>query len=92
MLVPSVYLEEPRSLPTSMPSLSQTAPPTPAAIVARRPPKVSNVGSPPRLNAVGENLIKNRGSERRIRQTPVSHHHGLTAPLTRALPPDQSRP
>jgi hypothetical protein len=33
--------------------------PTPAAIVAHRPPKLSKVGSPRHLDAIGENLVKN---------------------------------
>jgi hypothetical protein len=73
-------------------SLSRTAPPTPAAIVARRPPKVSKIGLPHRLNAVGENLIENRGPERRIRPTPVSRHLRSAAPPTGAPPPAEVAP
>jgi hypothetical protein len=69
-----------------MPSLSQTAPPTPTAIVARRPPKVSKIGSQRRLNAIGENLIENHGSERRIGPPPVSRHRGPAAPPTGVAP------
>jgi hypothetical protein len=45
----------------------QAGSPATAAIVARRPPKVSKLGSPSRTHAVGEVLVENRGSEGRIR-------------------------
>jgi hypothetical protein len=54
--------------------------PTPAAIVAHRHPKVSKIGSPRRLDVVGENLIENRCLKCRIRPTPVSRRCGLVAP------------
>jgi hypothetical protein len=41
--------------------MGQTASPTPAAIVAHRHPKASKIGSPRRLDAVGENLIEKWG-------------------------------
>jgi hypothetical protein len=80
------------SSPTLMQSLSRTTPPTLAAIVARRPPKMSKIGSPCRLNVIGENLIENRGPDSRIRPTPVSRHHGPATPLTEAPPPRPESP
>jgi hypothetical protein len=80
------------SSPTLMQSLSRTTPPTLAAIVARRPPKMSKIGSPRRLNVTGENLIENRDPDSRIRPTPVSRLHGPATPLTEVPPPGWSRP
>jgi hypothetical protein len=71
--------------------LGPSHPPTPAAIVARRRPTVSKLGSSRHSNTVGENLIENRGLEHRIRPTPVSHQHGPVPLPTGAPPPGQSR-
>jgi hypothetical protein len=75
-------------------NLGQTALHTPAAIVARRPPKVRKIGSPHLLDAASEYLIENRGPKRHIRPTPVRRPHGPAVPPTGAppLPPFKVAP
>jgi hypothetical protein len=58
-----------------------------AIIVARRPPKVSKLGSPSHTHAVGEVLVENRGSEGRIHPTPVSRHRGTGRAADRSAAP-----
>jgi hypothetical protein len=70
-----------------MSSSSRAASPATAAIVARRPPKVSKVGSQSRTHAVGEVLIENRGPEGRIRPTSVSRHRGTGRAADRSAAP-----
>jgi hypothetical protein len=62
------------------PEANRVTLPTPTAIVARRPPKVSKVGSLRCLDAVGEDLVKFGEPECRQWLTPVSRRHGPGAP------------
>jgi hypothetical protein len=75
-----------------MSRLGRTTPPLSATIIARRHPKVSKMGSPRRIDVVGENLVESQGLERHIWPTLVNHHYEPAALLPEALPPGRSHP
>jgi hypothetical protein len=87
--LPIVFLEPGRRQTLPLPPLktARTASLSPAPIVARCHPKVSEKGSPRCHDAIGEDLIENGGSVHRIWPTPVSHRRRLAA-----ASPGQSRP